>query len=131
MKPEKRRGFTLIELMVVVVIISILVAMAMSRYEGFRENAYQSTVQNDLRVLGSYQEEYHAENFQYASNVTDLDMVQSEGVSLTVTESSGVGWAATGEHLSLVGEQCGYYFGQASASNASPATTPGVVTCTF
>jgi hypothetical protein len=34
-----------------------------------------------------------------------------------------------GTHAGLAGRQCGFYFGDAAASGATPATAPGTVTC--
>ena len=70
-------------------------------------------------------------NLVYPADIALLtDFTLSEGVNLTINEATaGTGWAATGTHDGLAGAQCGFYYGNASASNAVPATTPGVVTC--
>jgi hypothetical protein len=53
----------------------------------------------------------------------------SDNVLISINEASGTGWAATGTHSGLAGDQCGIYYGTAAAANAVPATTPGVVVC--
>ena len=67
--------------------------------------------------------------YTYAADVTDLDITLTDAVTISVNESTGTGRAATGSHSGLAGQQCGIYFGDASAANASPATQPGFVTC--
>ena len=48
---RSERGFTLIELMVVILIIGILVAIAVPVFSAARENAYRRTCQSNLRTL--------------------------------------------------------------------------------
>lgn len=127
----RRTGFTLIELLIVVVVIGILAAIAIPKFGSMREKSYVAAVTSDLKHLASQQEVYHGTNQAYASDVADLTALgHSDGVTLAINEASGTGWAATGTHAAIAGRPCGIYYGDASASNASPATTPGVVVCT-
>lgn len=128
---RKNQGFTLIELLIVVVILGILASIAIPKFSRFRERSYIATVILDLKNLASQQEIYHGNNYTYASTVTVIaEMVVSEGVNITVNEADGRGWAATAYHDAVPAEQCGIYYGTAAASNASPAASPGVITCT-
>lgn len=125
----RRAGFTLIELLIVVVVLGILATIAIPKFTAMREKSYIAAVTSDLKNLASQQEIYLSDNHAYAADVGDLDLDVTDNVVLSVNEASGTGWAATGTHTGLVGDQCGIFYGSASATNAPPATTGGTVVC--
>ena len=129
MNTRRARGFTLIELLLVVVVIGILATIAIPKFSSMREKSYIAAVTSDLKNLASQQEIYLADNYAYANAVANLNLTVTANVTLSIDESSGSGWAATGTHSGLTVSQCGIYYGSASATNASPATTPGTVVC--
>ena len=129
--PQGRRGFSLIELILVVVMIGVLATIAVPKFTGARDKAFIASVMSDLKVLASQMEVYQSTNQNYATNVASLtDFSASRGVNLTITEATtGTGWAATGYHSALSGRQCGIFYGNASAANVIPATLAGTVMC--
>ena len=130
MERRSTAGFTLIELLIVVVIIGILAVIAIPKYSRMKERAYIAAVTSDMKNLASQQEIYQSNNQTYAASLGILpNFVESDAVVLTITEATGTRWAATDYHQGLSGRQCGFYYGGASAANASPATLPGTVTC--
>ena len=48
---NKEKGFTLIELMIVVAIIGILAAIAIPQFSAYRAKAFNAAAQTDLRNL--------------------------------------------------------------------------------
>ena len=65
------KGFTLVELLVVVAIIGILAAIAIPQFSAYRKKAYDSTAKSDLRNLVSAEEAYYADNQVYTSFACD------------------------------------------------------------
>jgi prepilin-type N-terminal cleavage/methylation domain-containing protein len=126
----RRAGFTLVELLVVMVIVGILAAVAIPKYSRARERSFIAAVTSDPKNLASQEEVYHSDYEIYAADASELTgYTTTQGVTVTVTEATGTGWAATGVHATLPGRQCGIYFGSASQANGTPATVPGTVAC--
>lgn len=73
---NSKKGFTLVEIMIVVVIIGLLAAMAIPAFQTVRQNSRRSALLNDGRQLGAAAQQYFLQN-----NVTQA----------TVTYASGTG----------------------------------------
>ena len=73
MKTKSKKGFTLVEIMIVVVIIGLLAAMAIPAFQRVRENSQNKTIVNNLRQVASggqqYLLEYGVTSVDYSSLV--------------------------------------------------------------
>lgn len=65
-----QRGFTIVELLIVIVVIGVLAAIAVVAYNGIQSRAYDSSVQNDLSVLAKKLELARAETGSYPSSAS-------------------------------------------------------------
>ncbi len=120
-------GFTLLELLTVVVIIGVLAAIAIAKFTNTRERSQMAVMQSDLRNVATAQESYFADYAGYTSTVANLDYNISESVTLSIPVATTSGWRATSSHASVTGRECELYYG--SASGASTATSEGTVMC--
>jgi len=68
-----KKGFTLIELMIVVAIIGILAGIAYPAYQDYVTRAKRSDAKVALLSLQLAQEKYRANNVSYTSTLTNLD----------------------------------------------------------
>jgi len=124
------RGFTLIELLIVVVIIGILAAIAIPKFASTKEKAFLGAMKSDLRNLATAQESYFYDyNTYYAGSIPDAGFLYnpSKDVTVTISDVSIAGWAATATHPGAVGKTCGVFYGVAAP--VAPATVEGVVAC--
>jgi general secretion pathway protein G len=69
----KQKGFTIVELLIVVVVIGILAAIVVVAYNGVTSSTHESAVKNDLSSFAKKMEVYKATNGDYPSNGTELD----------------------------------------------------------
>ena len=69
----RARGFTLIEILVVVVILGILGAVVVPQILGRPDTARIQAAQTDIRMLASALDVYRLDNFQYPSSEQGLE----------------------------------------------------------
>ena len=66
------RGFTLIELMIVIVVVSILVAIAIPSYQHQLQESHRAAAKSSLLDLAASEEKYFATNNAYTSTLANL-----------------------------------------------------------
>ena len=114
------RGFTLIEILMVVVIIGVLAALAVPKFSRSRSMTYSATIRQDLRTLSVAQEDYFLEKSAYASDSKRLNFLTSPGVTITIVEANAYGWSATGNHPLAYPIVCAVYWGPVSPHRQRP-----------
>ena len=77
LRGRNARGFTMVELMVVVAIIAILAAFAVPNYLRYGIRARRSDGQQALQRMASAQERYYSTNNAYAKTLTLLNWGQT------------------------------------------------------
>ena len=127
----KQKGFTLIELLIVVVIIGILATIAIPKFSATREKAFVSAMKSDLKNLATQQEIYHNTAYSFGNTLALVGASVSDGVTITINEATGSGWAATASHAALTADHCGLYQGNAAAAGGDPGPAEGVIACTL
>jgi type IV pilus assembly protein PilA len=102
-KKLKQRGFTLIELMIVVAIIGILAAIAIPNFIKFQARSKQSEAKTNLKSLFTAQKAYFGERDQF------------------LTRGDIIGWSP---------EQSNRYYYRLLASGGTPWSRPGTAPST-
>ena len=72
--PDRRRGFTLIELMIAIVIVSVLAAVAFPSYQSHLIDSNRSIAKAALLDVAARQEAYLLNRKAYTDDMTDLGL---------------------------------------------------------
>ena len=127
---KSEKGFTLIELMIVVAIIGILAAIAIPQFSSYRIRAFNSAAESDMRNIMNGEEAYFADNETYA----DVAKVGSQTASTTtfgslpgVKLSKGVYGEVTGSGVSDFTAHTKHYSGDKTYVGSASA---GIVSST-
>ncbi len=123
------RGLALIELMMVIVIIGLLSAISIPRFQGARRRALVATMRTDLRALGLHQASYFHDNSTYTDDIAVLaarGFNLSPDVTAVVNEATLLGWSATASH-DQVATECYIFVG--NAAPVGTAVNEGAVDC--
>src|SRR6476646_4484378 len=92
LKPaSSNRGFTLLELMVVIAVVGILAAIALQQFSLYRSRATDAAMRSDLKNAALAMESYYGEFLDYPASVNALRLVgyrNTNGVTLTINVSS-------------------------------------------
>ena len=115
-KRQGQKGFTLIELMIVIAIIGILAAIAIPNFISYRKRSYDTAAQSDLKNLMTAQEAYFVDFQKYADfdktswsaatdSVTlgDAEAFISKGVTVDCAAAAGDSYTMTAYHSSGTG----------------------------
>lgn len=127
MKPFAKPGFTLVELLIVVVIIGILAMIAIPKFQDVKGKANTAVMKTDLRNLSTAEEGYLFDHDSYTASLSAINYNASPGVTVTVSAATASGWSASATNPQSAPVTCAFFHGNVPA--LAPATIEGVIGC--
>ena len=95
-RKEGQKGFTLIELMIVIAIIGILAAIAIPQFVSYRQKGYNTQAKGELKSFYTACQAYFADNPGASGDCTAANVVATFQKSPAVTITVGGGQTLSG-----------------------------------
>jgi prepilin-type N-terminal cleavage/methylation domain-containing protein len=94
---KKQSGFTLVELLIVIVVIGILATLVITTYTGIQEKARNTKRQTDINALQGQLEAYFAQQGKYPTlaNMDDRAWIQSNLKGLDLAALQDPKWSTS------------------------------------
>lgn len=90
------KGFTIVELLIIIVVIAILATVSVITYNGIQNRSAESVLKSDLRNASTQLGLNHAENGSYAIGTTPPAGIESsEGTTFQYTGTDGTSYCLT------------------------------------
>lgn len=143
-----RKGFTLVELLIVVAVLGILATLAIPRLQLTRERAVAASMISDLRNLATAEESFFAAYQDYAKSIGPAEVpgpgtkgvvrfVPSPGNVIAIRRrgpnaGNGPGWSATATNPAVTNKRfdvCGVFVGAKNYAPNKAVTVEGGVAC--
>ena len=121
-----RRGFTFIEMLVVMVVIGVLATMGYLRIQSTKGKAAIAAMTSDLRAIAEEQEAYYFQYRVYSPILDSLNPRLSAGDTITIHEATASGWSGSAKNSGTV-KQC--YIVVGNAAPVGTALNDGVIKC--
>jgi prepilin-type N-terminal cleavage/methylation domain-containing protein len=94
-KMNRKAGFTLVEIMIVVAIIGLLAAIAIPNFVRARESAQLNSIANNLRILEGAKEQWALENKKSTTDAVAMSNLTDYLKNNTITPVVGETYAVT------------------------------------
>ena len=124
MRPEQqrrhRRGFTIIEMLVVMVVIGVLAGLGFARLQYTKDKATVASLSSDLHGIAEEQEAYYFQNRNYSPTIDSLNPNLTPGNVIVILEATGSGWSARASNPRIA-QQCWVVIGSAAAVGTAVA----------
>lgn len=85
---KNQAGFTVVELIIVIVVIGVLAVISLVVYGNFRQNSVKTTLSNDLIGIADKIDRQMMRNDPVPTTVDDLSIKPSKGVAVSISPSS-------------------------------------------
>lgn len=85
---KKQTGFTIVELLIVIVVIGILAAITIVAYNGIQQRAQLAAVQSDVKNVQTKLALFQADNNSYPGSITDCPTPASSNLCLPASGSN-------------------------------------------
>lgn len=92
--PGLERGFTIVELLIVIVVIAILAAISIVAYNGIQDRAREASAVSAARNVATQIQLYETENGTYPTDLDDVDITDTGSTTYNY-RSSSTAWCAT------------------------------------
>jgi general secretion pathway protein G len=130
LQKRTQQGFTIVELLIVIVVIGILAALVITTYNGIQQKGRNTERQTDLKALQGQLEAYYAQNGAYP-DTTQLGSTSANNVTFIQTSMKGLDKEALRDPKGTAGDYSLGTTATATKYSYAPTQSDGTTACTL